>query len=101
MNKISHIDKNGNIKMVDISDKEESERYAKARCSVSLSNNAYKQLKNFEMKKGDVLTTAKLAGIQAAKRTSSLIPLCHQIFITDIDLHFEYIQWNLLSALLK
>ena len=88
--KMSHIDGSGNIKMVDISDKDTTQRMAVAKGAVIFSGEAYESVKKSEISKGDVLTTAKIAGIQAAKNTASLIPLCHQIPLSSIEIEFEF-----------
>lgn len=89
MKEFSHIDSEGRAKMVDVSDKKESDRLAIARARVKLNRETYTMVKNQEIKKGDVLTVAKVAGIMAAKNTSNLIPMCHPINITSIDLDFS------------
>ncbi len=89
MKEFSHIDSEGRAKMVDVSDKKESDRLAIARARVKLNRETYTMVKNQEIKKGDVLTVAKVAGIMAAKNTSNLIPMCHPINITSIDLDFN------------
>lgn len=85
---LGHIDSAGKARMVDVSEKNESLRTASAFAKVSVSEKVYNHIKNNEINKGDVFTVAKLAGIQAGKKTSELIPLCHNIFISDIDLEF-------------
>ena len=83
---LTHFDKNGNAHMVDISDKQNSFRTAKAACSIQMSLETLKIIANGNSKKGDVLNVARIAGIQGAKRTSELIPLCHPISLTKISL---------------
>lgn len=89
MNDFTHIDKNGKAEMVDVSGKSISERTAEAYGEVKVSPVVFEKIKLNEIEKGDVLAVAKIAGIQAAKKTSELIPLCHNIFISKIDLNFE------------
>lgn len=89
MKKLTHIDNNNKARMVDVSDKSETQRTASAKGLVYLNRDTFEAVKNNEMKKGDVLSVAKIGAIQAAKRTSELIPLCHNIFIDFIDLNFE------------
>lgn len=89
MKDFSHIDKNGKVAMVDVSEKNITERTAEAYAEVKVSKKVFNKIKLNEVAKGDVLTVAKIAGIQAAKKTSELIPLCHNIFISKIDLNFE------------
>ncbi len=86
MNNLTHTDSKGKAEMVDISDKNTSLRTAEAYAEVSVSSAVFEKIKENKIKKGDVLTTAKLAGIQAAKRTSTLIPLCHNILISKIKI---------------
>lgn len=75
--------------MVSVSQKEKTVRSASAYGEVHVSKVILNFIKNNELKKGDVLTTAKIAGIQGAKRTSELIPLCHNIFISRIDIEIR------------
>ena len=86
---LSHIDKDGNAKMVDVSKKSNSERIAIASGFIRIKKDTINLIKNSGLKKGDVLTVAKIAGIQAAKNTSSLIPLCHNINLNKIDIKFN------------
>ena len=86
MAELTHFDDNGNAHMVDISDKQNSFRTAKAACSIQMSLETLKIIANGNSKKGDVLNVARIAGIQGAKRTSELIPLCHPISLTKISL---------------
>ena len=86
MAEFSHFDDNGNAHMVDISDKQNSFRTAKAACFIQMSLETLKIISNGSAKKGDVLNVARIAGIQGAKKTSELIPLCHPISLTKINL---------------
>ena len=86
MAELTHFDNNGNAHMVDISDKQISFRIAKAACSVHMSLETLKIISDGSAKKGDVLSVARIAGIQGAKRTSELIPLCHPISLTKVNL---------------
>jgi cyclic pyranopterin phosphate synthase len=83
---LTHFDDNGNAHMVDISDKKNSSRTAKAACFIQMSLETLKIISNGSAKKGDVLNVARIAGIQGAKKTSELIPLCHPIGLTKINL---------------
>jgi cyclic pyranopterin phosphate synthase len=85
MNKLSHTDETGKANMVDVGHKPNQLRIAKAKGFISLQPETVKLVLENNMKKGDVLTIAQLAGIQAAKLTSSIIPLCHTLLITKID----------------
>lgn len=91
MSKLTHTDSDGKIKMVDVSSKQSSFRTAQAKAIVYLGNEAFLSVKENRIKKGDVLAVAKIAGIQAAKKTSDLIPLCHNIFISYVDINFQLI----------
>ena len=83
---LSHFDDNGNAHMVDISNKQNSFRTAKAACFIQMSLETLKIISDGSAKKGDVLNVARIAGIQGAKKTSELIPLCHPISLTKINL---------------
>jgi cyclic pyranopterin phosphate synthase len=87
--KLSHINSKGKAEMVDVSEKEISTRTAEAYAEVKVSKEVFDAIKNNSVKKGDVLSIAKFAGIQAAKKTSELIPLCHNIFISKIDVELK------------
>ena len=86
MSKLSHTDEKGKANMVDVGSKPIQKRTAKAIGHISLSEEAIRLIKENANKKGDVLTISEIAGIQAAKRTSDLIPLCHPLQITKIDI---------------
>ena len=87
--KLSHINIKGKAVMVDVSPKLKSLRTAEAFAEVKVSKKVFEAIKQNQIAKGDVLTVAKLAGIQAAKRTSDLIPLCHNIFISKVDVELK------------
>ena len=89
MNKLTHLNKDGKANMVDVSGKDITLRTAEAFAEVSVSDELFYKIRNNELEKGDVLTTAKIAGIQGGKKTSELIPLCHNIFISKIDVRLE------------
>jgi len=84
MTKLTHTDSQGNARMVDVGDKEIQLRVAKASGHILLSPETLKLIAQNLIKKGDVLTIAEIAGIQAAKRTSELIPLCHNIVLYKV-----------------
>lgn len=86
---LTHIDKNGQITMVDVGHKSETVRKAIVESFVRVSSRTMALLKENALPKGDVLTTAKIAGIMAAKRTAELIPLCHPLFLSFVDVRFE------------
>ncbi len=89
MTKLSHTNKDGKASMVNVGDKNETIRFARAAVVVELNQATFELVKNNEIKKGDVLTVAKIAGIQAAKKTADLIPLCHPLSLTHIDIEFN------------
>lgn len=89
MKNFSHVGKTGKAKMVDVSSKKKTIRTAEAFAEVQLTKFVFEKIKKNEVQKGDVLTTAKIAGIQAAKRTSELIPLCHNIFISVVEVNLK------------
>jgi len=84
---LSHVDEAGEVRMVDVGDKPLSRRRAVARAVVRVAPETVGQLAS--LPKGDALVTAKLAGIQAAKRTSELIPLCHPLPLTHVDVELS------------
>lgn len=85
-NKLTHLDDQGNANMVDVGNKPESQRTAIAGGRVLMKPETLQLIKDGNIKKGDVLTVARIAGIMAAKRTSDLIPLCHPIAINKIGI---------------
>ena len=86
----NHINQSGNLHMIDISEKSVTTRIARASGSITLNGEAFSSITDLSNKKGDVLNTARLAGINAAKQTSNLIPLAHNISITSVDIDFEF-----------
>jgi cyclic pyranopterin phosphate synthase len=86
----SHIDESGGVQMVDVGAKPLSRRRARARARIEMKPDTAARLA--ELPKGDALTTAKVAGIMAAKRTSDLVPLCHPLTLTAIDLHVAIVE---------
>lgn len=89
MNKLSHLDDQGQAHMVDVSDKEATVREAVAEAVVALSAAAYAAVTEGSAPKGDVFATARIAGIMAAKKTSELIPLCHPLPLSKLAVEFE------------
>jgi len=83
--RLSHVDRRGRVRMVDVSAKDETRREAVARGSLALSREAFEAVAQNRLDKGDLLTVARIAGIQAAKRTSSLVPLCHTIPLDHVE----------------
>ena len=92
MNTLSHVDKSGKALMVDVTDKDSTVRTAEAYAKVILGEEVFNLVKSNNISKGDVLTTAKIAGITAAKKCSELIPLCHNIFISKVDVELKLIE---------
>ena len=84
----SHVDKKGRAVMVDVSGKPKVRRTARAACRVTMHVDTIQKIKDNQLKKGDVLSTAKIAAVAGAKRTSDLIPLCHNISIDCVDVEF-------------
>lgn len=89
MAKPSHIDSDGKASMVDVSSKDITRRSATAESLVRLNPEAFGVLRDNRSAKGDVLTVAQVAGIQAAKKTSELIPLCHQLALDRVQITFD------------
>src|ERR1700681_3552347 len=83
--KLSHVDERGRLKMVDVGDKIVTRREAIARGSISMSREARRLVRTGAVKKGDPLQAARLAGIMAAKQTAALIPLCHPLPLSSVD----------------
>jgi len=88
--KLTHIDKKGNARMVDVSKKRKTPREAIAIGKVTMSEEIYNLIQRNLGPKGDVLTVAKIAGIMGAKRTHDLIPLCHPITLSHIDVQYTF-----------
>ncbi|MBK6488274.1 MAG: cyclic pyranopterin monophosphate synthase MoaC [Gemmatimonadetes bacterium] len=86
MSDLSHVDAAGRARMVDISGKDSTVRMARAQGNIVMKAETFASIRDNQLAKGDVLTVAKLAGIMGAKRTSDLVPLCHPIALSDIDL---------------
>ncbi len=86
---LSHLDKDGKASMVDVTDKETTVRTASAVGEVKLNEEAFEAIIKDKNKKGDVLTVANIAGINAAKRTSEIIPLTHQINLSHVNIEFK------------
>lgn len=85
MKKLTHVSSEGKAKMVDVSEKPDQLRIARARGHITLMPETIDLVRENKMKKGDVLTVAEIAGIQGGKKASELIPLCHPLQITKID----------------
>lgn len=83
---LTHVGADGQARMVDVSEKQDTERFARATGSIRMKAATLAAILNAEVKKGDVLGVARIAGVMAAKKTSDLIPLCHPIAITDVQI---------------
>ena len=90
MTEFSHVDEKGNVKMVDVTNKLLTIRVAKAEGKINMRPGTIARIKDGELPKGNVLNTANIAGIQAAKKTSGIIPLCHQLNLSFVDIEFEF-----------
>lgn len=90
MKKLTHFNDQGRAKMVDISEKKDTERTAIARTSVQVNKEIYERVCAKDMEKGDVLAVAQVAGIMGAKNTSDWIPMCHPLPLKGIDITFEW-----------
>ncbi len=86
---LSHYDEHGNVNMVDVSGKDASLREAVARGKIHVSAEVLDLIRQGEIKKGDPLEVARIAGIMAAKRTHELIPLCHPLLLTQVEVNLE------------
>lgn len=90
MNQLTHFNEEGRARMVDVSDKEATTRTATAISSIEVNDVIYQQITNHTAKKGDVLAVAQVAGIMAAKETSRIIPMCHPLSLSGIDISFSW-----------
>jgi cyclic pyranopterin phosphate synthase len=88
MNKLTHFDKSGRSKMVDVTDKSDTVREAVAQATVTMQKETLRRIIDRQIEKGDVLGVAQTAGIMAAKKTAELIPMCHPLNITSVEMEF-------------
>lgn len=86
---LTHVDEQGRARMVDVSRKEETEREAVARGRITMQPETFRLIQSHQMAKGDALGVARVAGIMAAKQTPALIPLCHPLQLTQVEVSFE------------
>ena len=91
MSKLTHLDESGSAHMVDVGEKAETRRAAAAEGRITMSATALEAVRNGNAPKGDVLATARIAGIMAAKKTSDLIPLCHPLPISSVEIDFQFL----------
>lgn len=96
MNKLTHFDEQGASRMVDVSPKQITTRMARASGKVRMQSATAELIRQVGLKKGDVLSVARIAAIQAAKRTDELIPLCHMLPLESVEIAFEFVADNLL-----
>ena len=89
MSELTHTDADGRARMVDVNDKAETQRVARAEGTITMSDDALSAIEHNTLAKGDAISTARIAGIMAAKKTSELIPLCHNIPLTDVGVDVE------------
>ena len=94
MSDFTHFNEEGRARMVDVTEKAQTLRTATAAGEVHLNRETFDKVKNGKMKKGDVLAVAQVAGIMAAKRNSDLIPMCHPIALTGVDISFDMDEQN-------
>lgn len=90
----THFNENGKAKMVDVGEKDNTQRVAVARGLIKMNIKTLKMIIEGQIKKGDVLSVGQIAGIMGAKKTSEIIPMCHNIFITGADIKFEIDEEN-------
>lgn len=90
MTDLTHFNDQGRAKMVDISDKSVTARTATAKTSITVSKEIYEKVTGNQMKKGDVLAVAQVAGVMAAKNTSDWIPMCHPLQLSGVDIQFQW-----------
>lgn len=86
---LTHFNKDGRAKMVDVGEKDDTKRVATATCTIVMKEETLNRIKEGQIKKGDVLAVAQVGGIMAAKKTAETIPMCHNIFLTGVDIDFE------------
>lgn len=91
MTELTHVNHKGDAQMVDVGDKDNTVRVAKAKAVICMKAQTLLMIKNNEFQKGDVLAVARVAGIMAAKKTHHLIPMCHSLNLSKISVEFEFI----------
>ena len=88
MSSFTHLDQQGQVRMVDVTAKNATLRAALAQATIRMNRDTFEQIQNQTVKKGNVLETARIAGVMAAKKTSTLIPMCHPLNITHVKIDF-------------
>lgn len=92
MGEFTHFNAKGDAVMVDVSEKKDTTREALAKGKIRMGEKCFQLVKSGDMKKGDVLSVARIAGIMGAKKTSELIPLCHILNLTKVEIDFSYLE---------
>lgn len=88
MSKLTHIDEQGRVRMVDVTSKAPTDRKARAQAVVTMSDETFRMIQDGTVEKGNVLETARIAGVMAAKKTADLIPMCHPLNLTHAQVDF-------------
>jgi len=91
---LSHINEQGYARMVDVSEKDDTTRLARAQAVVHMQPHTLQTIRQGGIKKGDVLAVAQVAGIMGAKQTPGLIPMCHPLMLTGVDIEFDFDESN-------
>jgi cyclic pyranopterin phosphate synthase len=89
MSSFTHLDDKGQVRMVDVTPKEPTHRFALAQGTITLNQDTFSKIQKQKIKKGNVLETARIAGVMAAKKTAELIPMCHPLMITHVQVDFD------------
>ncbi len=89
MTELTHLDAEGRVRMVDVTEKKPTVRTAVAAAEVRMRPDTFEMIRDHKVKKGNVLETARIAGIMAAKRTANLIPMCHPLKLTHVQVDFQ------------
>lgn len=97
IDKLTHFNEQGRAHMVDVTDKKETKRIAVAKSQIQMRPETLKRIQEGSVDKGDVLAVAQIAGIMAAKKTADIIPMCHPLPLTGIDIAFEVVNDEILS----
>lgn len=97
IDKLTHFNEQGRAHMVDVTDKKETKRIAVAKSQIQMRPETLKRIQEGSVDKGDVLAVAQIAGIMAAKKTADIIPMCHPLPLTGIDIAFEVVSDEILS----
>lgn len=95
LSELTHFNEQGRAKMVDVSDKTDTVRTARAKSAILINEAIYRQIQDGTNKKGDVFSVAQVAGIMAAKNTAQIIPMCHPLALSGVDIQFD---WNVDEA---